>query len=80
MRVQRGKPQGRCTVNCYLHPRCSLLLNLNRTPSDAELYKWLYAVPAAPPGAPREEVKELARQHMNVGKAKWSAPLKRAAS
>lgn len=77
MRVQRGKPQGRCTVNCYLDARCSLLLNLNRAPSDAELCKWLYAVPAAPPGAPSSEVKELAREHMAIGKAKWSAPIKR---
>lgn len=45
MRLQRGKPAGRCTITCYLHRSCNLLLNLDRTPLDAERFRKLYALP-----------------------------------
>lgn len=72
MRIQRNKPVGRCTVTCYRHPKCGALLNLDRTPSDADLLRWLFAMPAAPQGMPRDEAKEVAKEHSAMAKAKWS--------
>lgn len=73
MRVQRGKPARSVSVSCYLHPACTLLLTQALCPSDAVLKQWLFEVEAAPPGAPSAERKELARQHMALGRARWSA-------
>lgn len=75
MRIQRDKPQGRCTITCFKHARCSLLLNMSRTPPDSDLFKWLFEVEAPPPGATKEDKKELASRHIALGKARWSAPL-----
>lgn len=55
MRIQRGKPAGRCTVTCYRHPACNFLLNLDKTPPDEELFAWLFAMPPAPTDMPRHE-------------------------
>lgn len=71
MRIQRGKPARSVTVNCYRHSRCTLLLTERRCPDDATLKRWLFDVPAAPPGATTAESKALAVEHMAVGKRQW---------
>lgn len=72
MRIQRGKPARSVTVNCYVHSRCTMLLQESRCPSDEELKKWLFSVGPPPPGASAAEVKDLAARHMALGKAKWT--------
>lgn len=67
MRIQRGKPKGRLTLTCYRHRKCSLLINLERPPSDEELKRWLFEMEPAPPGASAEESKALADRH-RIGK------------
>lgn len=79
LRIQRNKPPGRCTVTCYRHRGCHVLLNLDRTPPDAELYKWLFEVAPATTEHSREEAKALAAEHTSLAKARWSAPVGKAA-
>lgn len=76
MRIQRGKPLGRCTITCYKHRGCNLLLNLNRCPDDKELFQWLYEVEPVTRETPPAAAKELASRHMALGKQRWSAPLR----
>lgn len=71
LRIQRGKPKKSVTVNCYLHPGCKLLLTEARCPDDEALRRWLYDVPAAAPGASKEDNRRLAEQHMQAGKSRW---------
>lgn len=78
MRIQRGKPLGRCTVTCYRHPSCNVLLNLNRTPDNQDLYRWLYEVEETKPDATPAEKKRLSTLHTSLAKARWSAPKARA--
>lgn len=73
MRIQRGKPARSVTISCYSHARCTMLLTEARCPDDRELFRWLLAVPRAPPGCPTSESRELAAQHMALGKGQWSA-------
>lgn len=77
LRIQRDKPKGKCTVTCYRHRRCHFLLNLNRTPTDLDLFKWLFELPPTESSATDEEKKALTARHMGNARAKWSAPLQR---
>lgn len=71
LRIQRGKPKNSVTVNCYLHIGCKLLLTETRCPSDEVLKQWLYEVPAPKRGSSRDEVRQLAEEHMQLGKGRW---------
>jgi hypothetical protein len=73
LRIQRGKPKNSVTVTCYRHSGCHLLLSQARCPSDETLCKWLFEVGVAPVGAPKEVGKQLAQDHMRLGKSRWSA-------
>lgn len=72
MRIQRGKPSGSVTVNCYRHPGCHLLLSQSRCPDDSTLKRWLFEVDPAPAEATTAERQALARRHMALAKARWS--------
>ena len=73
LRIQRHKPKGRCSVTCYRHSACTLLINMPRCPEDLELKKWLFEVPPSEPNATRPERQALAHQHMALGRARWIA-------
>ena len=73
MRVQRDKPRGSTTVNCYMHASCKLLLSNKRCPDDITLKRWLFEVGPARPDAPKETRAALAKEHMSLGRSKWSA-------
>lgn len=72
MRIQRGKPARSVTVNCYRHPRCTMLLQESMCPSDDELKRWLFMVEPPPLGCTTAESREFAARHMAIGKAKWT--------
>lgn len=71
LRIQRGKPAGSVTVNCYRHPGCRMLLSMARCPDDLTLKQWLFEVDAPLPGATADERKALAKQHMDLGRGRW---------
>ena len=73
LRVQRGKPVNSCTVNCYFHPNCKLLLAMSRTPPDDELKRWLFAVRIPSPEESRDVRQALAKEHSALGYSKWGA-------
>lgn len=75
MRIQRGKPTGRLTLTCFRHPGCNLLINLPRAPNDLELKKWLFEVEPAPAGASMAERQALAKRHVQLARARWTARL-----
>lgn len=62
------------TINCYKHIGCRLLVSTARCADDDEIKKWFFEVGPAPEGASSEEKKTLAKQHMDIGKAKWYKP------
>lgn len=72
-RVQYGKPKKSVTINCYRHPGCRLLLSESRCPDLSELKRWVFAVEAPEPGATQQDKKELAKQHMALGRESWFA-------
>lgn len=78
LRIQRGKPKNSVTINCYLHTGCRMLLTEARCPDDDTLKRWLFEVPAPTPGMQKEELANLAQQHMSLGKGRWGAPARRA--
>lgn len=73
MRIQRNKLVGRLTLTCYRHPQCNMLINLDRAPPDEVLKQWLFEVGAPEEGASKEDRKALAKEHMRIGKARWTA-------
>lgn len=73
MRIQRNKPVGRLTLTCYRHPGCSMLINLDRPPTDDVLKQCLFEVEPPEAGADKEGRKALAKKHMRIGKARWTA-------
>lgn len=73
MRIQRGAPVGRLTLSCYRHPKCNLLINLNRAPADEVLKQWFFEVDAPPPNATASERKELGQRHLKLARSRWTA-------
>lgn len=80
LRIQRGKPKGRVTVNCYKHRGCHVLINESKAPSDDELKRWLFEVDASGPEDPLEMWKAAAQKHMQSARARWTAPMSQSAS
>lgn len=76
LRVQRGKPARSVTVTCYRHPRCTMLLSESRCPSDDVLKEWAFAVGDGGVDRTPGQAKDLAAQHMALGKGQWSAKAK----
>lgn len=79
LRIQRDKPPGRCTATCFRDRKCHFLLNLGRTPPDAELFRWLFEVEAVTADHSQEESNALAAEHTSIAKARWSAPARKTA-
>jgi len=74
MRIQRGAPQGSCTITCYQHPpKCALLIADWRCPSDDVLKQWLLEVPRTAPAATQEERTAAGKRHMASGRRRWYA-------
>ena len=73
LRIQRGKPAHSVSISCYRHNSCTLLLGMTRCPPDHILKQWCFEVEANPPGATRAARVALAREHMALGKGRWSA-------
>lgn len=78
LRIQRGKPANRVTINCYLHPRCTCLVNENRAPPDQEIFQWLYEVERATADMSASDRKALTDRHKALARARWTAPLQEA--
>lgn len=73
MRIQRGKPTGRLTLSCYRHTRCSMLINLDRAPSDETLKQWLFEVEPTPPDSSKEARQTLTKRHLDLARSQWTA-------
>lgn len=71
MRIQRNRPLGRLTLSCYKHPKCTLLVNLDRAPTDEDLKRWFFEGEAAPPGSDKNICIELGRKHLQAAKDRW---------
>ncbi len=70
-RIQRGKPKGRVSINCYFHPGCSFLINLARCPEDEVLKRWLFEVPSPLDGASQVDRKALTARQIALAKSRW---------
>lgn len=70
-RIQRNKPACRLTLTCYKHPKCNLLINLDRAPPDEELKKWFFEQDAAPPGSDKATAVEIGRRHLQTARGRW---------
>lgn len=74
MRIQRGKPVGRVTVDCFRHAGCHLLINEGRCPSNQELFKWLFEVDVGSPATDSKEARrKLTAEHLKLAKDRWVA-------
>ena len=73
LRIQRGKPKNSCTVTCYRHSGCHLLLTMARCPSTDTLKQWAFEVPALAADASPAERKAQARKHMDMAMGRWGA-------
>ena len=69
LRVQDNKPDNSCTINCYFHSGCKLLIRMRRKPSNAVLAKWAFMVPPQTDGMDRVEKARLRDEHQTKGKA-----------
>eukprot|EP00959_Pyramimonas_sp_CCMP1952_P224953 4703828-Pyramimonas_sp.AAC.2 len=73
LRVQRGRPVNSVTITCYRHRGCSICVPGHLCGTDEDIFKWLFEVEPTPDGAHASVNKPLAKQHMDSGRAKWSA-------
>lgn len=73
MRIQRGRPAGRLTLSCYRHTGCSMLINIDRAPTDDELKKWFFEVEPNAPESKKEERKEMTKTHLSLARARWTS-------
>ena len=71
LRIQRGKPKGSVTINCYRHTGCALLLSTSQCPDDVTLKRWCLEVAPSLPDATPEERKVAAREHMGLAYWRW---------
>ena len=73
MRIQRLADIGRLWCNCYLHPSGRINVPLETAPTDAELYIWLFSVPATPAGFDPPFRHAAAHRHMDLARQQWGA-------
>ena len=75
VRIQRPEDQPtRCWINCYSHPSCRAnVMNRDGSPTNLEIFEWMYSVERATPLMTGEQRKALAQRHMQSARDKWGA-------
>ena len=70
MRIQRGKPTATSvTVNCYQHPRCSIVVPVRRVADNKMLVRWYFSMPPCPEGMSRADKAQMTIDHKEKGKS-----------
>ena len=74
-RIRHGNPKNKVSVTCYKHTGCKLIINGSRYPGDDVIYSWLFEFPEDVPGMTIAERHAARDRHIEVAKARWSAPI-----